>query len=233
MENIMSSKLFTTRQGTVLLGVIAAVIAAIALLVYLNHYRNSVKGDQQVKVLVAAKLIQKGTPGDVIRTTSGLYQLTDFSKSQAESGAIVNPSALAGKVATTDIALGQQLTAADFGTATGVAGGLGKNDRLVVIPLGSPQAVASQITAGSHVDVWVTSTAQGTGGVTRPIAKLLFQDMRVAAISGGNVTLQATPTESGELIFASTNDSIWLALRPTIGTKPKPPVISANMVTGG
>ena len=120
----MSSKLFTTRQGTVLLGVIAAVIAAIALLVYLNHYRNSVKGDQQVKVLVAAKLIQKGTPGDVIRTTSGLYQLTDFSKSQAESGAIVNPSALAGKVATTDIALGQQLTAADFGTATGVAGGL-------------------------------------------------------------------------------------------------------------
>jgi Flp pilus assembly protein CpaB len=233
VENIMSSKLFTTRQGTVLLGVIAAVIAAIALLVYLNHYRNSVKGDQQVKVLVAAKLIQKGTPGDVVRTTSGLYQLTDFSKSQVESGAIVNPSALAGKVAVTDIALGQQLTAADFGTATGVAGGLGKNDRLVVIPLGSPQEVASQITAGSHVDVWVTSTAQGTGGVTRPIAKLLFQDMRVAAISGGNVTLQATPTESGELIFASTNDSIWLALRPTIGTKPKPPVISANMVTGG
>ena len=33
----MSSKLFTTRQGTVLLGVIAAVIAAIALIVYLNH----------------------------------------------------------------------------------------------------------------------------------------------------------------------------------------------------
>jgi Flp pilus assembly protein CpaB len=233
VENIMSSKLFTTRQGTVLLGVIAAVIAAIALLVYLNHYRNSVKGDQQVKVLVAAKLIQKGTPGDVVRTTSGLYQLTDFSKNQVESGAIVNPSALAGKVALTDIALGQQLTAADFGTATGPAGGLGKNDRLVVIPLGSPQEVGGQITAGSHVDVWVTSTAQGAGGVTRPVAKLLFQDMRVAAVSGGNVTLEATPTQSGQLIFASTNDSVWLALRPTIGTTPKPPVISANMVTGG
>jgi hypothetical protein len=36
VDNIMSSKLFTTRQGTVLLGVIAAVIAAIALLVYLG-----------------------------------------------------------------------------------------------------------------------------------------------------------------------------------------------------
>ena len=40
MENISSSKLFTTRQGTILLGVIAAVIAAIALLVFLNQYRS-------------------------------------------------------------------------------------------------------------------------------------------------------------------------------------------------
>lgn len=229
----MSSKLFTTRQGTVLLGVIAAVIAAIALLVYLNHYRNSVGSDQQVKVLVASKVILKGTPGDVIRTTSGLYQLTDIPKKQVDSGAIVNPAALAGKVALTDIGFGQQLTAADFGAATGLASGFGKNDRGVVIPLGSPQEVGGQITAGSHVDVWVTSTAQGSGGVTRPIAKLLFQDMRVLGVSGGNVTLKATPTETGQLIFASTNDSIWLALRPTIGTKPKPPVISASMVTGG
>ena len=233
MENIMSSKLFTTRQGTVLLGVIAAVIAAIALLVYLNHYRNSVGSDQQFKVLVASKVILKGTPGDVIRTTSGLYQLTDIPKKQVDSGAIVNPAALAGKVALTDIGFGQQLTAADFGNATGLASGFGRNDRGVVIPLGSPQQVGGQISAGSHVDVWVTSTAQGAGGVTRPIAKLLFQDMRVLGVSGGNVTLEATPTESGELIFASTNDNIWLALRPTIGTKPKPPVISSNMVTGG
>ena len=233
MENIMSSKLFTTRQGTVLLGVIAAVIAAIALLVYLNHYRNSVGSDQQIKVLVAAKLIQKGTPGDVIRTTSGLYQLRDIPKKQVDSGAIVNPAALAGKVALTDISFGQQLTAADFGNTSGITGGIGKNDRAVVIPLGSPQAVGGQITAGSHVDVWVTSSAQGSTGVSRPIAKLLFQDMSVLAVSGGNVTLEATPTQSGELIFASTNDSIWLALRPTIGTTPKPPVISSGMVTGG
>jgi Flp pilus assembly protein CpaB len=233
VENIMSSKLFTTRQGTVLLGVIAAVIAAIALLVYLNHYRSSVNNGEEVKVLVAAKLILKGTPGDVIRTTSGLYQLTNLPKNQVDSGAIVNPSALAGKVALTDISFGQQLTASDFGAATGIAGGFGKNDRAVVIPLSSPQAVAGQITAGSHVDVWVTSSAQGSSGVSRPIAKLLFQDMNVLAVAGGNVTLKATPTQAGELIFASTNDSIWLALRPTIGTTPKPPVISSSMVTGG
>ena len=42
MENITSSKLFRTRQGTILLGVVAAVLAAIALIVYLNQYRNSI-----------------------------------------------------------------------------------------------------------------------------------------------------------------------------------------------
>jgi Flp pilus assembly protein CpaB len=233
VENIMSSKLFTTRQGTVLLGVIAAVIAAIALIVYLDHYRNSVN-KPPVEVLVAQKLILKGTPGDDIRTTGGYYKLTSYPQKQVEAGAIVNPASLTGKVALADIAAGQQLTAADFGPGTGLANNLGgKNERGVVVPLGSPQAVGGQIVPGSHVDVWVTSSAQGSTGVSRPIAKLLFQDMRVLNVVGGNVTLQATPTESGQLIFASTNDTIWLALRPTIGTKPKPPVISSSQVTGG
>jgi Flp pilus assembly protein CpaB len=233
VDNIMSSKLFTTRQGTVLLGVIAAVIAAIALIVYLDHYRSSVN-KPPVNVLVAQKLIQKGTPGDDIRTAGGYYKLTSIPQQQVESGAIVNPESLAGKVALADISGGQQLTAADFGASTGLSTHLGgRNYRAVVVPLGSPQAVGGQITEGSHVDVWVTSDAQGGTGVSRPIAKLLFQDMKVLNVTGGNVTLQATPTESGQLIYASTNDTIWLALRPTIGTTPKPPVISASQVTGG
>ena len=64
MENISSSKLFTTRQGTILLGVIAAVIAAIALLVFLNQYRSG--ANSTVQVLVAKKTIPQGTSGDVL-----------------------------------------------------------------------------------------------------------------------------------------------------------------------
>ena len=236
MENIMSSKLFTTRQGTILLGVIAAVIAAVALVVYLNHYRNGNKGTVTVSVLVAQKLIEKGTTGDVIRTSGGLYQSTGVAKDQVESGAIVSPATLAGQVAVADISPGQQLTAADFRPAGGSIGDkLKRNQRAVVISLGSPQEVGGQITAGSHVDVWVTTTGQGQGGVTRPIAKLLFQNMYVlnAATDGGNVTLRATPTQSGQIIYASSNDQIWLVLRPTLGTITKPPVIGAGSVTGG
>jgi Flp pilus assembly protein CpaB len=235
VENIMSSKLFTTRQGTILLGVIAAVIAAIALIVYLNHYRNSVN-KPPVNVLVAQKLIQKGTSGDVIRTAAGYYKVTSIPQKQVEAGAIVDPASLAGKVALTDVSGGQQLTAADFGVGGGVGGSLDKNQRAVVISLGSPQSVGGQIGAGSHVDVWVLTSGQGSSGVSRPIAKLLFQDMYVlnSGTNGGNVTLRAdTPTQAGQLIFASSNDQVWLTLRPTIGSKPKPPVISARNVTGG
>jgi Flp pilus assembly protein CpaB len=240
VENISSSKLFTTRQGTVLLGVIAAIIAAIALIVYLNHYRNSVRNTgAPIQVLVAQKLIQKDTPGDVLRTNPSYYEATPIAKSNVETGAIVDPATLAGKVviATDGIAPGQQLTAADFGPAgTTVATQLNPNQRAVVVALGSPQEVGGQIGAGSHVDVWVSSSAQGSNGVSRPAVKLLFQDMYVlnAGAEGGNVTLRANPKQAGQLIYASSNASIWLALRPTIGTvSKKPPVISASNVTGG
>jgi pilus assembly protein CpaB len=236
VENIMSSKLFTTRQGTVLLGVIAAVIAAIALLVYLNHYRNQANAHDTLRVLVAKSVIEKGTPGDVIARSPSLFGTADIPKKQVQTGAIVDPATLTGKVALTEIDPNTQLTAAEFGTSTGsIADGLKKTQRAVVVPLGSPQEVGGQITAGSHVDFWVTSSGQGSTGVSRPIAKLLFQNMYVinAGTSGGNVTLRATPKQAGQIIFASQNAQIWLVLRPTLATNIKPPVVGASVVTGG
>ena len=229
MENITSSKLFTTRQGTILLGVIAAVIAAIALIVYLNQYRNSHSGNAAISVLVAQKLIQKGTPGDVVRTTSGIYQPTSIPKGQVETGAIVDPATLEGQVATTDISPGQQLTAADFGPATtnSVINQLNRNQRAVVVTLGSPEQVGGQIVAGSHVDVWVSGSNQSArnGANTQTVA-LLYQNMDILGVSGGNTTFRATPTQAGRLIWASQNANIYLVLRPTVGSVTKPPVIS-------
>jgi Flp pilus assembly protein CpaB len=214
-----------------LLGVIAAVIAAVALIVYLNQYRNSHSGNATVSVLVAQKLIQQDTPGDVIRTSPGLYKVTPYAKSQVESGAIVDPATLSGQVALTDISPGQQLTAADFGPATGLATQLNANQRAVVVSLGSPEAVGGQIGVGSHVDVWVVFNGQ-TNGVTKPSVKLLYQNMYVLGVNGENVTLRGTPTQAGTLIYAASNASIWLTLRPTIGTTPKPPTLGSTSLVG-
>jgi Flp pilus assembly protein CpaB len=237
VESITASKLFTTRQGTVLLGVIAAVIAAIALLVYLNSYRNSVT-PAPVSVLVAQALIQKGTSGDVIRTSPGVYKPVNIANAQVENGAITNPQSLAGKVATTDISPGQQLTESDFGTGTaGVAGQLHPPDRAVTVQLTSPQQVGGQLSAGSHVDVWVAFNGQQANGISRPVVRELFQNMTVltASSSGGNnanVTLEAKPAEAGALIFATQNAQIWLVLRPTVGTIGKPPTIGVTNLLG-
>jgi Flp pilus assembly protein CpaB len=237
VESITSSKLFTTRQGTILLGVGAAVLAAVALIVYLKQYRNSVNSKAQpLSVLVAKSLIQKGTPGDVVGTTD-LYQVTSIPKSEVKTGAFVDPASLTGKIATADIYPGQQLTSSDFavGSANALTQNLSRTQRAVVVPLDSPSEVGGQITAGDHVDVWVLLNAQTANGVSQPLVREVLQDMTVmtAATNGGNVTIRATPKQAGELIFASNNAKIWLVLRPAVGsTTTRPPVISVNDLLG-
>lgn len=230
MENIMSSKLFRTRQGTILLGLVAAVLAAIVLVVYLNQYRNSVnKGVVPLQVLEAKSLIPKGTSGDIVASTA-LYRTANVAKSQVNAGAIVDPSELAGKVALKDIDPGQQLTESDFGAGTNsVSQELASGQRAVVVPLDSPSSVGGQISAGDHVDVWALLNT------TTPVAREILQNMYVLGVnSDGNVTVRATPTQAGELIFASNNAKIWLTLRPVRGSvTKKPAVITPNSLLGG
>jgi Flp pilus assembly protein CpaB len=235
VESILSSKLLQTRRGTIILGIAAAALAAIALLVYLNQYRNSVNsGAQPVSVLVAKSLIQKGTPGNIVGTT-GLYELTNIPKKQVKTGAFIDPATLTGKVAAIDIYPGQQLTNADFAPANYAAltQNLTADQRAVVVPLDSPGEVGGQIAAGDHVDVWVLFNAQGVNGVSRPLAREVLQDMYVMGTNAGNVTLRATPKVAGELIYASSNAKIWLVLRPAIGSKTtKPPEVTVNDLLG-
>jgi pilus assembly protein CpaB len=232
VENISSSKLFTTRQGTVLLGVIAAVIAAIALLVYLNHYRNNANAHATVSVLVATHYIQAGTSGEAVARTN-LYTTASIPKDQVEKGAFIDASTLTGKVALTNINPQDQITEANFGPGTGtLSEQLTANERAVVVSLGSPQSVGGQIGAGSLVDVWVTYNGQTANGSSRPIVKLLYQDMYILGLNGSNVTFRAKPAQAGALIYASQNAQLYLTLRPANGTTPKPPVISAAAVVG-
>ena len=235
MENLLPRGMLGTPRRAIIAGVLALVLATVLLLVYLNHYRNSVdSGAQPVSVLVAKSLIPKGTPGNVVGTTH-LYALTSIPRKQVKTGAFVDPGTLTGRVAATAIYPGQQLTTGDFAAANGAAltQNLASDQRAVVVPLDSPAEVGGQISAGDHVDVWVSFNAQGANGVSRPLVREALQNVYVLATSGGNVTLRTTPKIAGELIFATQNAKIWLALRPAIGsTSTKPPVITANDLLG-
>jgi Flp pilus assembly protein CpaB len=234
MENIMSSKLLSTRRGTVILGIAAAVLAAIVLLVYLNQYRNSVNSNAEaVSVLVAKSLIQKGTPGDVVGST-GMYQVTSLPKKELKAGAFIDPKTLTGKVAAADIYPGQQLTMADFvvGNAAALTQNLARDQRAVVIPLDNAAEVGGQILAGDHVDVWVAWNAQQANGSSKPVVQLVLQNMYVMNATGGSLTFRATSAQAGKLIYASQQAKVWLTLRPTVGTTTKAPVITASDLVG-
>src|SRR5207248_8673568 len=163
----------------------------------------------------------------------GFYVLRGIPKDQVLTGAITDTSTLAGKVATTEIKPNSQLTEAQFAAPTGLAPSLGVGQRAVVVALGSPQSVGGQIVPGSLVDVWVTTTGQNSSGVSRPIAKLLFQKMEIMAVSGGNGPLLATAGRAGRRGYASAHDQIWPALRPTPGPNTKRPPVNTDARRAG
>jgi len=219
-----AENLFSSRRGTILVGIGAAVLAAILLVVYLNRYRASVKGaTEPATVLVAKRLIQKGSPGNIIGSTQQ-FQVASIPKSNLKDGALTDPSALRGFVAAEDIYPGQQLTAAEF-TPTipgSIQSNLSKSDGLV-----------GQINPGDHVDVYLGLNQQGPGGAV-PVIKKLIDNVLVlgtpgAGGSSGNVILRAKGPQAAELAFASDNGKLWLVLRPASGARP----VNPGLVTAG
>jgi flagella basal body P-ring formation protein FlgA len=92
-------------------------LAATAIVAYWHyHHGNPVHAvGGAFTVLVANVQIQKGTPGDIVRSRAGLYRTVAVRPSEIMDGAITDPATLAGKVAVKGISAGQQLTSDDFG----------------------------------------------------------------------------------------------------------------------
>jgi Flp pilus assembly protein CpaB len=227
LENLAPSRLLKTRQGTIVIGVAAAVLAAILLLVYLSNYRNSVKGSTEpVTVLVAKRLIPKGTTGTTIATKS-LYVVTTIPKGQLKIGAITDPAALTGKVVADDINPSDQLTTAKFTVATvgALASQLSGAWRAVALPtLDAWHGLAPDVQAGDHVDVYaqlkgvmglvladvlvLATPTQGTPGSTAPVS--------------GNYILRVSSAKAPKFAYVGQNGSFWLVLRPATGAKATP-----------
>src|SRR6266511_3021896 len=153
-----AQKLLSTRSGTFVLAGVAAILAAIIFLLYLNRYRESVnESSTAATVLVAKNLIPKGTSGDAIGA-QGLFQVVDTTKGQLLDGALVDPAALRGQVTVADIFPGHQLTIADFTTTTvsssGGIGGGGSRGSNVTLKV-TPEQAADLAFAADHGKIWL------------------------------------------------------------------------------
>ncbi|MGZ4413618.1 MAG: Flp pilus assembly protein CpaB [Gaiellaceae bacterium] len=249
-----AQKFTSTRKGSLLLGVLAAVIAGALIVVYVNRYRNSVRAEgAPVTVLAAASTIAKGTTGQTVASKS-LFTVTTVRQSQLLNGAISDPSSLIGKAASRDVYAGQQLTAADFSaSATALPSTLTGTQRAITIPLDQAHGLIGQLQAGEHVDIYAgfNVVAVGTNGVplaggqSTPAIKLIIQDVQVLGVSnpkGGlgassgssNITLNVNAAQAAQLAFASDNGKIWLALRPSSGaTVARPALVTAETILLG
>jgi Flp pilus assembly protein CpaB len=243
-----AQRLISTRRGAILVAALAAILAGILIVAYVQKYRSSVNSEgAPVTVLVAKRAIAKGTSGTVIATT-GLYSATTIRQSQLLNGAYSDAASLRDRVATRDIYQGSQLTASDFApAATSVAASLTKHQRIITIPFDSVHGTTANLQAGDHVDIYamfnlvpVNAAGSPTGsGGGHTVLRMIMSDVDVASINpGGNgsasLNFKVTDTQATKLAFASDNGRLWLALRPSANAKTAPPsVVTAETLMLG
>lgn len=233
MQHILSGKLLNNRRATVMLGIASAVLAAIVLLVYLSRYRESLSaGAEPTGVLVAKRLITKGTSAALVGT-QGLTDLLTIPRDQVKNGAVSDPATIKGRVAVADIYPGQQITLADFSafTTDAIPTTLTGDQRALSIPFDASHGMIGQVQAGDHVDLYVGLNDEGeTAGA---VLKLLFSDVYVlrapVPASGGvgsannsSFVFQVNAKQAPKLAFASDHGTLWVVLRPTNEAKPTP-----------
>jgi len=230
----IAQNLFSTRRGSILVGAAAAVLAAIILFAYLHAYRNSLNSSRTpASVLVAKNLIQKGTPGDIIGSTSQ-YQVASLPKGQLQTAALTDPASLTGLVATKDIYPGQQLTSADFAFAApnSLQSKITGDQRAINLSTDAEHGLIGLIGPGDRVDIFGGFNLAGAGG-NQAVIKLLFPNVLVlrAPLAGGSgiLTLRAPMRQAAQIMYAADNGKLWFVLRPASGaTTVNPGIVNAQ-----
>ena len=224
MQQSVTSKIGSSKGWTLALGIGAALLAAILLVVYLNRYRSSVDAQNAATpVLVAKNLIPMGTSGTIIAKKE-LFQVASLPKDDLKVGAISDPAYLNGRVAAGDIFPGQQITTADLSVATteAVPTSLTGAERAVAVPIDAARGLVGYTAQGDHVDVYVGLT---TG---QSLLTLLAPDIEIlrAPVAGTSTTyvLKAPAPIAQRLAYASDAGTLWFLARPQVGAKKTPPL---------
>jgi Flp pilus assembly protein CpaB len=229
MINSLTERVSTSRSWAIGVGIGAALLAGLLLLLYLNRYRESVAGDNaRSSVLVAKNLILEGTSGDVVATKQ-TYQVAEIQNKELKVGAVADPAYLNGRVATTDIYPGQQITTADFSSETtnAVDTQITGIERGISIELDNVHGSLSQLKAGDHIDVYVSL---GAGNDGQALVKLFRPNITVLAVpaggendDGGNLILKVRQGDAADWAYAADNTQIYFVIRPNAGAKPTRP----------
>jgi Flp pilus assembly protein CpaB len=209
----------STRRGAYTVAAVAATLAGLVLLVFLNQYKDDVNaGIAPAPVLTADRVIPRGTSGAEV-ITNKLFKPAAVAQENIRPGAITQASQIAGKVAVRDVLPGQQITVADFAAAADpIRSRLTKTERAIQIPIDGIHGMLRTIRAGDHVDILAAFNATNaqTGSGT-PTLEPLVRDIRIMQNNGDSVILETTDRQGARLAFAADNAALWFMLRPPVG----------------
>ncbi len=214
----------SSRGGTLLVAALLSLLAGAALLVFLRQYRDDVTSSDRARVVVAASLIPKGTPGDVI-LEKRMYRIAGVRTDDVRDGALTDPNDLKSQAVTSDVFPGHQLTVSDLDDATGkLPSKLADFDRAMTVPVDKAHGMVGKIDEGDRVDV-VTTTDSQTGGVT--IAAVAARNVLVLSVPSddGNssrlqqVTIRVPDRAAQTIAAAADGGKVWLMLRPPVGAR--------------
>ena len=216
----------SSRGGTLLVAALLSLLAGAALLVFLRQYREDVTSSDRARVVVAASLVPKGTPGDVV-LEKRMYRIARVRSDDVREGALTDPNDLKGQAVTSDVFPGHQLTLGDLNEAKGkLPSNLADYDRAMTVPVDKAHGMLGKIEEGDRVDV-ITTTDSQTGGVT--IATVAVRGALVMAVpSDGDssksarqqqVTLRVPDRVAQTLAAAADGGKVWLILRPPVGAR--------------
>jgi pilus assembly protein CpaB len=213
-----------------LLAATAAVLLAVLGAVFVISYAHGADararaGEQLVPVLVVDSTVQAGTAVTALGDAVSVQQVP---RRLAVQGSVSGLSSLGGKVTTTELLPGQQVSSAYFsdpaalrppGTAA-VPPGMVE----VSVSLESERAVGGVLKAGDRIGVQLTDPSS-SGSVSALKPYRILHDVLVTRVAGpatgaaagdagavSTVTLALLPDDASDVVLGATAKAIWLTL---------------------
>jgi pilus assembly protein CpaB len=160
---------YTLRNLLVATGLM--VVGIVLVITFIRGERQDItRGQQLVKVYVAAKDIPEGTPASELES-GGFLDTKDMARDAAPPQAIGNLSTVEGLVSNEVVHLGEVVTVQAFDREAGLkpTAQVKGTDRLLTLPIKPNSDVAGQIRPGDHVDLTAALHAEGSQSVRRVI----------------------------------------------------------------
>jgi pilus assembly protein CpaB len=249
-----------SRVLAILIAVALALVATVALVVYVNGAdRRAISDQQPVQVWVAIKPIPAGTTGLNAKNT-GLIDLVAMPKKNAATNVVVSLTQIQNKVAAVNIVPDEQLLLSRW-VGPEEFGGRGllpipRKHQAVSVGVELTKQVAGFVTPGDLVSLVVSMSRGGQGGGEAvDTSEFLLENVQVLAVgttalsnasskgSGGRVnqgkgsqTLTAVTlaVEDGDVprvVYAAEYGSIYLTLMPPNADPPDVgPVNAGNLI---